>query len=320
MERSILKLPLSKICGVPSRLQNRALFEGGNRAKRCPEKERKRGGQQRGQKGKKDAWKQVSWGLLVIGMGLSETWEPPQFWKKTLSEWKGRSRSNSRNSGAFSEQLSEWLSRPNLCENPILGATLGATLGIGWTPKFQPKFSERFFQNWGGPRAPESCRPQIFETTFTETFWGMMRWNDYQNTWMAAEMHYQNSCQSFLWRASLFYVFQEQGFKEMLAISNLVLQVCMSFLRCLKQKWHICYTRAVPEVQGDANLKNLGVKTVVDLGGKFSENFPRKKRLNICHRKLYHIFHCKKEICHLQLTLVASSPKHLCFCLVRIDM
>ena len=86
---------------------------------------------------------------------ISETWEPPQFWKKTLSEWKGHSRSNSRNSGAFSEQLSEWLSRPNLCENPILEATLGATLGIGWTPKFQPKFSERFFQNWGGPRAPE---------------------------------------------------------------------------------------------------------------------------------------------------------------------
>ena len=87
----------------------------------------------------------------------SETWEPPQFWKKTLSEWKGHSRSNSRNSGVFSEQFSEWHSRPNLCENPILGATLGATLGIGWTPKFQPKFSERFFQNWGGSRAPEIC-------------------------------------------------------------------------------------------------------------------------------------------------------------------
>ena len=60
-----------------------------------------------------------------------------QFWKKRLSEWKGHSRSNSRNSGAFSEQFSEWRSRPNLCENgfnPILGATLGATLGIGWTP------------------------------------------------------------------------------------------------------------------------------------------------------------------------------------------
>ena len=86
----------------------------------------------------------------------SETWEPAQFWKK-------RSRSEkailgaTRNSGVFSEQLSEWLSQPNLCENPILGATLGATLGIGWTPKFQPQFSERFFQNWGGPRAPDKC-------------------------------------------------------------------------------------------------------------------------------------------------------------------
>ena len=58
----------------------------------------------------------------------------------------------------FSEQLSEWHTRPNLCENPILGANLGATLRIGWTPKFQPKFSKHFFdfQTYlGGPRAPE---------------------------------------------------------------------------------------------------------------------------------------------------------------------
>ena len=59
LERSIPKLPLSRLCAVPFALQNRALFEGENRAKRCPEKGRKRGGQQRGQKGKKDAWKQV---------------------------------------------------------------------------------------------------------------------------------------------------------------------------------------------------------------------------------------------------------------------
>ena len=72
-----------------------------------------------------------------------------------LSERKGHSRSNSRNSGVFSEQLSEWQLRPNLFENPILGATLGATLGIGWTTTFHPKFSEPFFQNWGGSRAPE---------------------------------------------------------------------------------------------------------------------------------------------------------------------
>ena len=55
VERSILKLPLSKICGVPSRLQNRALFEGGggDRAKRCPKKGRRRGGQHRGKKEKR---------------------------------------------------------------------------------------------------------------------------------------------------------------------------------------------------------------------------------------------------------------------------
>ena len=59
MERCIPQLPLSKLCSVPFSLQNRALFEGGKRAKRCREKGRKRGGQQRGQKGKKDARKQV---------------------------------------------------------------------------------------------------------------------------------------------------------------------------------------------------------------------------------------------------------------------
>ena len=59
-ERFILKLPLSEICAVPFALQNRALFEGENRAKRRPEKGRKRSGQQRGQKGKKDAQKQVT--------------------------------------------------------------------------------------------------------------------------------------------------------------------------------------------------------------------------------------------------------------------
>ena len=59
VERSILKLPLSKLCAVPFALQNRALFEGQKRVKRCRGKERKRGAQQRGQKGKKDAWKQV---------------------------------------------------------------------------------------------------------------------------------------------------------------------------------------------------------------------------------------------------------------------
>ena len=53
VERSIPKLPLPKLCVVPFALQNRALVEGENRAKRCPEKEKKRGGQQKGQKGKK---------------------------------------------------------------------------------------------------------------------------------------------------------------------------------------------------------------------------------------------------------------------------
>ena len=54
-ERSIPELPLSKLCAVPFALQNRALFEGEKMAKMRREKGRKRGGQERGQKGKKDA-------------------------------------------------------------------------------------------------------------------------------------------------------------------------------------------------------------------------------------------------------------------------
>ena len=103
------------------------------------------------------------WGHWSFGYFWSIVQKPGNhlnFEKNTLSEWIGHSRSNSRNSGVFSEQFSEWLSRPNLCENPVLGETLGATLGIGWTPKFQPNFSELFFQNWGGGFFfPGLCNP-----------------------------------------------------------------------------------------------------------------------------------------------------------------
>ena len=85
------------------------------------------------------SWRMVSF-FLFRNLGTTP------ILKKRLSERKDHCRSNSRNPGAFSEQFSEWRSRPDLCENPILGATLGATLGIGWTPKFQPKLSERFFK------------------------------------------------------------------------------------------------------------------------------------------------------------------------------
>ena len=55
VERCIPELPLSMLCTVPLALQNRALFEGKKMAKMCQEKGRKRGGQQKRQKGKKDA-------------------------------------------------------------------------------------------------------------------------------------------------------------------------------------------------------------------------------------------------------------------------
>ena len=39
VERSILELPLSKLCAVPLTLQNRALFEGRKRVKKCQKRE-----------------------------------------------------------------------------------------------------------------------------------------------------------------------------------------------------------------------------------------------------------------------------------------
>ena len=43
-------------------------------------------------------------------------------------------------------------------------------------------------------------------------------------------------------------------------------------------------------------------------GGNCSVDFPKKKGFNHCHRKLHHILHCEKEICHPELTLGASLP------------
>ena len=53
LERSIPRLPLSKLCAVPFSLQKRALFKGEKRVKRCREKERKRGWPAKGAKRKK---------------------------------------------------------------------------------------------------------------------------------------------------------------------------------------------------------------------------------------------------------------------------
>ena len=52
VERSIPKLALSKLRAVPCALQNRALFEGEKRAKRCREKGKKRDGQRRAKRKK----------------------------------------------------------------------------------------------------------------------------------------------------------------------------------------------------------------------------------------------------------------------------
>ena len=53
VERSVLSLPLSKLCAVHFALQRRALFEEEKRVKRYQEKVRKRGGQKRGAKKEK---------------------------------------------------------------------------------------------------------------------------------------------------------------------------------------------------------------------------------------------------------------------------
>ena len=73
VQRSIPELRLSKLCTVPFALQNRALFEG-RRWRKCAEE---RGGQQTGQKGKKDACKQVSKHWASSGLILLRTaWNP----------------------------------------------------------------------------------------------------------------------------------------------------------------------------------------------------------------------------------------------------
>ena len=65
LERSILRLPLSKLCAVPFALQNRALFEGGEKGEKVPRKGEEREWPAKGQKGKKDARKQVSSCLIT---------------------------------------------------------------------------------------------------------------------------------------------------------------------------------------------------------------------------------------------------------------
>ena len=53
VERSTLKLPLSKLCAVLFALQNRALFEGKRRAKWCREKGKKGAASKGGKKEKR---------------------------------------------------------------------------------------------------------------------------------------------------------------------------------------------------------------------------------------------------------------------------
>ena len=67
-----------------------------------------------------------------------------------LSEWRDHSRSNSRNSGVFSQQLSELHSRPMSCENHILRATLHRN----WLDA-KTTFLERFFKIGLVPRGPD---------------------------------------------------------------------------------------------------------------------------------------------------------------------
>ena len=74
---------------------------------------------------------------------------------------------------------------------------------------------------------------------------------------------------------------------------------------------HFCYTRAVPEIQGDEILnfwsekcRGFGVATFLSVS-------PRKKGLKFVTENVTTFFTARKEICHLELTLGASSPKHL---------
>ena len=53
MKRSILKLPLSKLCAVPLALQNRALLGGGEKGEKVPRKGAEEGWPTKGAKRKK---------------------------------------------------------------------------------------------------------------------------------------------------------------------------------------------------------------------------------------------------------------------------
>ena len=68
MERSIRNLPLSKLCAVPFALQNRVLFEGGEKGDNVPRKGEEEGWPAKGAKRKKGRVKTSqetdSWNLL----------------------------------------------------------------------------------------------------------------------------------------------------------------------------------------------------------------------------------------------------------------
>ena len=68
VERSILKLSLSKLCAVPLALQNRSLFEGGEKGEKVSRQGEEEGWQAKGAKRKKGRGKTSQLPLLVLNL------------------------------------------------------------------------------------------------------------------------------------------------------------------------------------------------------------------------------------------------------------
>ena len=73
-----------------------------------------------------------------------------------------------------------------------------------------------------------------------ERIYNIWDFSDHFPIWAAADIDYQNSFQSrFSGVYLVFEVFQQRESKEMLTVSYLILQACISFLRCFRQKRRI---------------------------------------------------------------------------------
>ena len=93
----------------------------------------------------------------------SETWEPPQFWKKTRSRSEKATLGATLwwNSGAFSEQFSEWRSRSNFYVKTLFSKHLSEWLSESFVAKISAQILGAFLSKLGWlPRARKLGLPR----------------------------------------------------------------------------------------------------------------------------------------------------------------